>query len=547
MLYVSLYVEGLRSRPVLVFWLAALAQAVLWTLVPALFYPAPPGSVPEVLAVGHEFLFGTAFGPPLAFWLAELVFRAAGLIGVYVLSQVCILITYWCVFALGSAMVGRSHAVMAVLLMVGISVFTVLTPDFGPPILAMALWAVMLLHYWRGTVEGRRASWYVVGIAGALLLLTTYVALVLIGVLVLFAASTQRGRDALASSIAPWIAAGMIVLVLFPHLFWLEGGSDMLVPILERLHSAQAAGQNMTASVRLLAGLILAHAGLGIIVVLASGWPLFRFGPGPVITRVPVDPFALTFLKVFALVPALLATVVAVILGRSTPIGDAAPLLVLSGLAVVVFAGDAIELHHQRILGYAWVGLLLAPVVIAASATVILPWAFGADLKVGQPAMAMGRFFADNFQRRTGRPLAIVAGDVHTAALIALGAPSRPSVYFGEGRSPWIDADDIREKGAVIVWPTSDTAGTPPPDITANFADLVPEVPRTFERPVQGRLPLLRIGWAVIRPRTVTAVPPPSAPPPDAPVPAAPAPAAPAPAAPPPAAPPPAAPPPAAQ
>jgi len=30
----------------------------------------------------------------------------------------------------------------------------------------------------------------------------------------------------------------------------------------------------------------------------------------------------------------------------------------------------------------------------------------------------------------------------------------------------------------------------------------VPEVPRVFARRVQGRLPLVRIGWAVIRPKT---------------------------------------------
>jgi len=30
---------------------------------------------------------------------------------------------------------------------------------------------------------------------------------------------------------------------------------------------------------------------------------------------------------------------------------------------------------------------------------------------------------------------------------------------------------------------------------------MVAEVPRAFDRSVQGRLPLLRIGWAVIRPR----------------------------------------------
>ena len=33
-----------------------------------------------------------------------------------------------------------------------------------------------------------------------------------------------------------------------------------------------------------------------------------------------------------------------------------------------------------------------------------------------------------------------------------------------------------------------------------HFPDLVPEVPHAFERTVQGRLPLIRIGWGVLRP-----------------------------------------------
>src|SRR5439155_17958951 len=96
MLYVSIFVELLRSRPSLAVWLAALAQALLWLLVPALFYAGPPGDVPDVLAVGHEFQLGTYLGPPLAFWLAELAFDLAGrsMIGVYLLSQICVIVTY---------------------------------------------------------------------------------------------------------------------------------------------------------------------------------------------------------------------------------------------------------------------------------------------------------------------------------------------------------------------------------------------------------------------------------------------------------------------
>src|ERR1700681_2502576 len=107
----------LRSRPGLVFWAATLAQALVWLAVPALFYAAPPGDLAQLLAIGHEFRFDAGVGPPLAYWLAEIAFRSCGLFGVYALAQICVVTTYCCVFALGRAIVGPAHAVIAVLLM----------------------------------------------------------------------------------------------------------------------------------------------------------------------------------------------------------------------------------------------------------------------------------------------------------------------------------------------------------------------------------------------------------------------------------------------
>jgi hypothetical protein len=228
--------------------------------------------------------------------------------------------------------------------------------------------------------------------------------------------------------------------------------------------------------------------------------------------RQPVQNFAATFIKVMAIIPALLATVIAVLLGRATPVGGAAPLVVLSGVAVVMAAGNSIALYHQRVLGFAWAGLLLVPAAFVPLLIVLLPFAAATDLKVAQPARAMGRFFAENFERRTGQPLAIVTGDPRTAALIAVAAPSRPSVLFEAApeRSPWVTGNDIRNKGAIVVWLAADTTPTPPPDIKAYFPDIVPEVPHTFDRPVEGRMAPLRIGWAVIRPGSVAAAPAPA-------------------------------------
>src|SRR5437763_15634540 len=85
MFRVSLILEALRARPAVMFWVAALAQGLLWTLVPALFYAAPPGEVPLVLAIGHEWQLGSPYGPPLAYWLAEIAFELAGrsIVGLY--------------------------------------------------------------------------------------------------------------------------------------------------------------------------------------------------------------------------------------------------------------------------------------------------------------------------------------------------------------------------------------------------------------------------------------------------------------------------------
>ena len=290
--------------------------------------------------------------------------------------------------------------------------------------------------------------------------------------------------------------------MVFVHFVLLERAGFTLAPAIDRLRVAGIAAANTAAWLRLVGALVIAHTGLIVLVALAFGWPRTGLAPAPVIARTPVAPFAVTFVKTFAFVPALLTTIVVVLAGMRLPLGGAAPLLVLSGLAVVIVAGNSIELHHQRILGLAWVGFLVVPAIFVPVVIVLLPWTTGTDLRVAQPADAMGRFFADNFARRTGRPLAIVGGDTRLAELVAIGAPERPSVYFDAdpAQASSINTATIRDKGAVIVWPAADTDPAPPPEIKAHFPDLIPEVPHTFARPVRGRLPPLLIGWGVIRP-----------------------------------------------
>ena len=64
----------------------------------------------------------------------------------------------------------------------------------------------------------------------------------------------------------------------------------------------------------------------------------------------------------------------------------------------------------------------------------------------------MGRFFAESFERRTGRPLEIVAGDPHLAALIALSGHNPLLAFDGVDLKPKFanalaDVVDFRFRG----------------------------------------------------------------------------------------------------
>jgi len=501
MIYASLIVEALRIRPLLVFWLAALAQVLTWFLVPTLFYSAPPGHLAEVLTIGHAFRLGTLDGPPLAYWVADLAYTLAGgrLAGVYFLAQLCVFVTLWNLMALGTSIVGRRQSVLAILLIVGVSAVAVPTPDFGSYVLAMPLWSLILLHIWRVFGEDHRRYWFVLAIEIGLLLLATWLALVLVVLLDLFLIATRRGRE-LLRTLDPWFCLLIVVLIVLPYALWLAQQQELLQPLLAGWRPL-APERDALIWLRLLAGLMLAHAGALVLVALASGWPRNRRQRAPRVERTTMPRAGMTFVVYFAVAPPLVASIVAVFYAPAPPFVAAAPLVMLSALAIVLLAGEAIRLHRQYLLAYSWIGLLTVSPIIVVLGVTVLPRLFPVEVRAAQPAGAIATFFAETFERRTGQPLAIVAGDRRLASLVAVGARSRPHQFIDEKETPWLTGDDIKARGAVVLWRATDTRGTPPPEIKARFPDLVLEVPHVFERQFQVFGPPLRVGWAVIRPQ----------------------------------------------
>src|SRR5215471_5502566 len=175
MRFTSLIVELIRARPRLVVWLVITLQALMWLLVSLLLYRSPPGDLATMIAFGREYQVGTDMGPPLAFWLADIAYRAAGnhMFGVYLLAELCSVATFWILFLLGRTIVGSQHAVLAVLLTMTVTAFGSRTLQFGPAVLARPLWALLLLHSFELIGRRRRNVWFAWSIEAGLLLLTT--------------------------------------------------------------------------------------------------------------------------------------------------------------------------------------------------------------------------------------------------------------------------------------------------------------------------------------------------------------------------------------
>jgi hypothetical protein len=370
--------------------------------------------------------------------------------------------------------------------------------EFGPLVLARPLWALLLLHSWQLIGQNRRNAWFAWSIEAGLLLLTTSAAPGMLLLLAGFAVATPRGRRVLMS-LDPLYALLVIAVLVLPYLVWLLRADALAMPPWPAISDL---GTRALQWGGLLTGLVLAMSAVVLLVILNSGWFARNAGEAPIIYRPPVDPLARDFVYFFAVAPALLGSFLAGLFNFDHVVGGAGVALLMSGLAVIVATGDLVYLRRQRVLRTVWAAALAAPALVTIATTVVLPWTGAAEVPTSLPAKAIAHFFGDNFERRTNQRLRAVAGDPQLASFIAMSS-GRPHLLLDATpeRTPWLSVSKFNQTGGVVVWRASDTSGTPPPEIAQRFPGLVPEVPRAFEWMVNGRQPLLRVGWAIVRPK----------------------------------------------
>ncbi len=472
-------------------------HAALWTLVPSLVNPNLPLDAVETLAWGHAWQWGYDKHPPLSPWLAELAFTAAPGQGwpLYLLSALCVTLAFWAVWHLAREFLAPVPAMIAMLLLEGIYYHNFTSPEFNANVVLLPLWGLSVLCFWRALTRGGWVFWALFGVFGALGLLGKYFTGFLILPLGLFLLLDRDSR-AVWRTPGPYLAMGVALAVLSPHLIWMWG------------HDFQTLAYAVARSAARSESMLVRHLGYPAKFLLAQGMAL-----APMLLLVaalgrPSWP-ALglnrerRFLIAAGIAPLVLVVLASAVFGLRLRSMWGTPLFLFAGLLAVVFF-LAPKLNRRR-FAVVWCSLfLLAPALYGALA-LAQPYITGKGKRVHFPGRALAQEAEAAWSARFAGPLPIVIGSEWLAGNVGAYAPSRPQVYIAgdPARAPWVSDSQVRERGAAAVWDMDN----PPSGLADRFSCLESQPPLELSWDTGAELPPVRLGLALIAPAAACSKP----------------------------------------
>ena len=472
-------------RPGQVVFALCAAQALFWTLAPALSHSALPLDTVEMLVWGREGVVATYKHPNLPGLLLEAVRHASfGMMWTaYAAAQACIVATFAAVYLLGRELLGPVRALAGTLLLTGIFYFSWPTPEMKHNLMEMPLWAWLCLALWRSTRGGRLSWWIALAVFAGLAVWAKYSAAVVLATAAAWICADARARACLATP-KPWIGLAVFAAIVAPQAAFLIE-TDLLPLDYASVRAGRADGP---------AQFLLAQiANHGMFFVMAAVAGLLGAGAG----RSSAGADARRFLAVMGLGPALLAIALAAVAGTGLRNMWGMPMFNLSGLLLLAL-GRLNEPGLRRLTAFSL--LLVAAVPAAYAASVLLRGALSdRPSRVVWPQTEISRRLTEAWVRETGRSLRVVAGPAWEAGLVALGTPGSPSVLIDGSvrKSPWVTGTDIARFGALAVWRTD---VPPAPDLQALIGGR-PVRQETFRWTDSVSARPIRLSWTAILPR----------------------------------------------
>lgn len=224
---VRAFLVACAVRPEARLWLViqfAILHAVLWTFILINLKAAQDVhmDVAEAWGWGQKFLWGYGKHPPLSGWVAGLWFSAfpAADWATYALAMTTVGVGMVVCWLIALRVVDARRAFLVVVMIALYPIFNFKGFKYNPDLLQLVTLPLLVLAYLHAFEKRSWQSGILLGLAGALALMTKYWVLTMIGAIGL-AALLHPERWRFLASPAPWLAIVTMVAAMIPHIVWL--------------------------------------------------------------------------------------------------------------------------------------------------------------------------------------------------------------------------------------------------------------------------------------------------------------------------------------
>ncbi len=473
-------------------------HAVVWTALPALLYANLPLDLIEALVYGREWQLGYDKLPPLPWWLVEAAYLTIGHdFAYYLLAQIAVVAGFAFVFLTARTLVGPLGALASVLIVDGLHYLNYTSAKFNHDVVQLPFWAMAGFAFHRALRGRQNADWLLLGLAVGLSLWAKYFVAVLAIPLALFVFADRDARKSLATP-GPYIAIVAALITMAPHLVWLVR-NDFL-PFAYAEHRALPSRGLIDHVWRPLQFAVSQLFFLLPSLLIAA--PLFL--PRAAATEAPAaaaaDAFDRRIVTLLAFGPMATVLAMSALSGRGTVAMWGYPLWLFLGLWIVLVAPRAIEGARLTRLLAIW-GIVFTCLGLAFIANyAVLPQFDHRYRAVFFPGNDLAREISDRYRAVTGKAPVYVIGTMWDGGNVEHYAPSHPRVLVDgkPARAPWIDLNDLRARGAVVVW-TSGDSHVIPPGFRTIAADAAVQPPFVLDDLRGGNK--TNVGWAILLPR----------------------------------------------
>jgi len=454
-----------RRFPVIAWAAAAPAQALaailalhalVWTVLPTVLYPNLPLDLIEALLYGREWQLGYDKLPPLPWWLVEVAYRVAGHdFAYYLLAQLAVVSALAIIFVMARPLTGPVGALVAVLIVDGLHYLNYTSAKFNHDVIQLPFWALAGYAFHRGLRVGRTRDWVLLGLAVGMSLWAKYFVIVLAAPLAVFVLIDSQARQCLKTP-GPYIAIAVALVVMAPHLAWLV--QNDFLPFAYAEHRAVLPRGWYDHLWRPLQFAVSQFFFLIPSLLIAA--PLFipRRKSDEAPTASLADSFDRRIVTWLAFGPVVTVLAMSAVTGRGTVAMWGYPLFLFCGVWLVLMARRALELGRLARIGITWAIVFVA---LAGAFVVnygVLPRFDHRYRAVFFPGEDLAREITDRYRAVTGRKLGYVIGTMWDGGNVAHYSTDHPRVLIDgkPARAPWIDFNDLRTRGGVVLWTTGD-------------------------------------------------------------------------------------------